>query len=246
MLKGKNAIITGANGGIGRAITAEFARCGANVWACCRKPNEDFEAWLAELSAEYGVTITPCFFTLGDEDSMSRGLQKIFDTKQPVHILVNNAGTTAVGTVLETSTETLRRTFEINYFSQVFIIQKVFRRMMRNKVGAIVNISSAQAISPQTGRLAYASSKAALSLATQLMAREFTPFGIRVNAVAPGAVKTALLDNYPEKGLESYIANSLMKRLAEAGEIASVVRFLASDESSFMTGQIVSIDGGRF
>lgn len=246
MLRGKNAIVTGASGGIGRAVTEEFARCGANVWACCRKPDTEFEAWLAGLSSEYGVSITPCFFTLGDEESMSRGLQEIFDTRQPINILVNNAGTTAVGTVLETSMKTLRRTFEINYFSQIFICQKVFRKMMRNRSGAIVNISSAQAISPQNGRLAYASSKAALSLATQLMAREFAPFGIRVNAVAPGAVKTALLDNYPEKGLENYIAASLLKRPAVAGEIASVVRFLASDDSSFMTGQIVPVDGGRF
>lgn len=246
MLKGKNAIVTGANGGIGRAITEEFAQCGANVWACARTPNVEFEAWLAELSERYGVAVKPCYFTLGDEDSMSRGLQEIFDTKHPVHILVNNAGTTAVSTVLETSMENLRHTFEINYFSQIFLCQKVFRRMLRTRKGAIVNISSSQALSPQTGRLAYASSKAALSLATQLMAREFAPFGIRVNAVAPGAVKTALLDNYPEKGLESYIAASLQKRPAEAGEIASVVRFLASDESSFMTGQIVPVDGGRF
>ncbi len=245
MLKGKNAIVTGAGGGIGRAITEEFARCGANVWACCRGPNGNFAAWLTELSLQYRVSVVPCFFTLGDEDSMRRGLQDIFDTKQPIHILVNNAGTTAVGTVLETSMETLRHTFEINYFSQVFICQKVLRRMMRSRCGSIVNISSAQAISPQTGRLAYASSKAALSLATQLMAREFAPFGIRVNAVAPGAVKTALLDNYPKKGLEGYIAASLLKRPAAAEEVASVVRFLASDESSFITGQILPVDGGK-
>lgn len=246
MLKGKNAIVTGASGGIGRAITEELAKNGVNVWACCRKSNAEFEAWLARLSSDYDVLLSPCFFTLGDEESMSRGLQKIFETRQPINILVNNAGTTAVGTVLETSMETLRRTFEINYFSQIFICQKVFRRMMRNRSGAIINISSSQAISPQNGRLAYASSKAALSLATQLMAREFAPFGIRVNAVAPGAVKTTLLDNYPAKGLENYIAASLLKRPAAAKEIASVVRFLASDDSSFMTGQVVPVDGGRF
>lgn len=246
MLKGKNAIVTGASGGIGRAITEELARYGANVWACCRKPDTKFETWLAELASEYGVSLTPCFFTLGDEESMSRGLQEVFDTKQPINILVNNAGTTTVGTVLETSMETLHHTFEINYFSQIFICQKVFRRMMRNRSGSIVNVSSSQAICPQAGRLAYASSKAALSLATQLMAREFAPFGVRVNAVAPGAVNTTLLNNYPTKGLENYIAASLLKRPAESREIATVVRFLASDDSSFMTGQIVPVDGGRF
>lgn len=245
MLRGKNAIVTGASGGIGRAVTEEFARCGANVWACCRKEDAEFETWLAELSSEYGVSIRQCVFTLGDEESMTHGLQEIFDTRQSINILVNNAGMTAVGTVLETSIETLRRTFEINYFSQIFICQKVFRRMMRNRSGAIVNISSAQAINPENGRLAYASSKAAFSLATQLMAKEFAPFGIRVNAIAPGAVKTALLDNYPKKGLEKYISASLMKRPAEVGEIASVVRFLASDDSSFMTGQIIRVDGGK-
>lgn len=246
MLKGKNAIVTGASGGIGKAITEEFARCGANVWACCRKVDENFETWLAELSSKYGVSITPCVFTLDDEASIKQGLQKIFDTKQPVHILVNNAGTTAVGTLLETSMEVLRKTFEINYFAQILICQIVFRKMMRNRSGAIVNISSAQALSPQKGRLAYASSKAALSLATQVMAQEFAPFGIRVNAVAPGAVKTSLLEKYPDKGLENYIAASVLKRPAAAEEIATVVRFLASDDSSFITGQIIPVDGGRF
>ena len=172
MLKGKNAIVTGASGGIGRAITEEFARNGANIWACCPEPAEEFEAWLDGLSSQYGVDVTPCYFILGDEESTSRGLQAIFDTKKPVDILVNNAGTTAVGLVLETSMEILRRTFEINYFSQIFVIQKVFRRMLRQRKGAIVNISSSQALSPQPGRLAYASSKAALALATKLMAKD--------------------------------------------------------------------------
>lgn len=245
MLKEKNAIVTGASGGLGRAIVKEFAKNGANVWACCRMADEEFAGWSGELEKQYGVFVRPICFTLGDEESMDLGLKQIFDTKLPVDILVNNAGTTAVGLVLETSMDTLRQVFEINYFSQIYITQKVFRRMMRKKKGAIVNISSSQAQSPQTGRLAYASSKAALSLATQLMAREFSPFGIRVNAVAPGAIDTALLTNYPEKGLEAYIDASLMKRPADPAEIASAVRFLASDESSFITGQILAADGGR-
>lgn len=246
LLVGKNVVVTGAAGGIGRAVVEKMAQSGANVWACARKPKADFEEWLAELAQKYEVWIDPIYFELGDESSMSDGLKTILSKKEQIDILVNNAGTTDVGMMLETSSSTLRRVFEINYFAQIYITQKLCKRMMRHRSGAIVNVVSAQVFSPEAGRIAYASSKAAFASATKIMARELTPFGIRVNAVAPGAVQTDLLRNYPEKGLEKYIKDSLVGRPAQPAEIASVIAFLSSDASSYINGLILPVDGGRF
>lgn len=245
MLKGKNAVVTGAGRGIGWSIVEELSRAGANIWACAHTPESEWEQRLAGLAREHGTWIRPVYFELGDEASMAEGLRSIFDEKKKVDVLVNNAGTTAVSLMLETSMTNLRQVFEVNYFSQIYLTQKIVKRMLRNKSGVIVNMVSAQVLSPEAGRLAYASSKAALALATKVMAKEFAPFGIRVNAVAPGAVQTDLLKNYPEQGLDRYIKASLAGRAAQPHEIAKVVAFLTSDASSFINGQIVPVDGGR-
>jgi len=245
MLAGKNVVITGSGRGIGRAIVEEMLRNGANVWACARTQSSEFESWLESLAGKYGTWAKAVYFELGNTESMAEGLRSILDQKEKIDILVNNAGQTSVALMLETSLSDMREIFEVNYFSQIYISQKISKRMLRSKSGCIVNMVSAQALSPEPGRLAYASSKAAFALATKVMAKELAPFGIRVNAVAPGAVKTDLLTNYPDKGLERYIHESLAGRPALPQEIANVVVFLASDASSFMNGQIVQVDGGR-
>lgn len=244
-LAGKNAIITGSSRGIGRAVVETLAAYGCNVWACARTASPEWEAWLQELSAAHGVWVRSVLFTLGDEASVNAGLQEIFAARENIDILINNAGCTAVGLVMETGLATLREVFEVNFFAQVHLTQRVVKRMLRNRSGAIVNMASAQALSPESGRLAYASSKAALALATRVMAKEFAPFGIRVNAVAPGAVQTDLLKNYPAPGLEKYVSGSLAGRTAQPAEIAAAVAFLASDAASFINGQILPVDGGR-
>jgi len=246
MLAGKNAVVTGAARGIGKAVVKELARNGVNVWACTRTRSDEFELWLANLASEHGTWMQAVYFTLGDESSMAQGLRNILDKKENIDILVNNAGTTAVGLMLESSLANMREVFEVNFFSQIYVTQKICKRMLRNKSGTIVNIVSAQALNPEAGRLTYASSKAALALATKVMAKEFAAFGIRVNAIAPGAVQTELLLNYPEKGLERYIKESLAGRPALPQEIAEAVVFLASDGASFINGQIIPVDGGRF
>lgn len=245
MVDGKNAIVTGSSRGIGRSIVEELARRGVNVYACARARSDDFEGWLDQLEKEYGVQASAVYFDISSQESIDEGLNTILSNGNKIDILVNNAGMTTVGLMLETSMSKMREVFEVNYFSQIYITQKIAKRMLRKKSGAIINICSAQAQSPESGRLVYASSKAALALATKVMAKELAPFGIRVNAVAPGAVQTDLLANYPEKGLRRYIENSLAGRPAEAREIASVVAFLVSDEASYINGQIIQVDGGR-
>lgn len=245
LFEGQNAMITGASGGLGRALVEEFARHGANIFACSRKTEQEYADWLAGISEKYKVNITSSQLLLGTEENMEEELKSILKSAGHLEILINNAGITKVALLHETSMQTLKHVFDINYFSQILICQKVSRLMMRHKNGSIINITSSQADNPQIGRLAYASSKAALANATKLMARELAPFGIRVNAIAPGAVQTPLLDKYPPKGLEEYINGSLQKRVGKPEEIARLASFLSSSDASYITGQLIHVDGGR-
>lgn len=244
MLAGKNVVVTGAGKGIGKSVVEHMIRNGANVWACTRTRSPEFESWLTALAQSHGVWAEPVYFDLLDEASMSEGLRHILNQKEKIDVLVNNAGTTSVALMLETSLSKMREIFEVNYFSQIYVTQRICKRMIRNKSGSIINIVSAQAITPESGQLAYASSKAALSLATKVMAKELAPFKIRVNAVAPRAVQTDMLQNYTDSGLERYIRGNLAGRPATPQEVAEVVVFLSSDQSSFVNGQTIQVDGG--
>lgn len=245
MLKGKNAIVTGSNRGIGRAIVEKFAENGANVWACCRKENFEFEKDMATLSDKYGVWIKPVYFELDKEDSIKGGLQIIFDDKKPINILVNNAGVTAEGLLNQVSVDSIRQVFEINFFSQLVMIQKVSKKMIINRGGVIINMASIAGMMPLPGRTAYGGSKAAVIWMTQSQARELAPFHIRVNAMAPGTIDTDMIKHYTDEQISQFAADACERRIGTAEEVAKVALFLASDQSSFVNGQIIRVDGGR-
>lgn len=244
-LAGKNAIVTGANRGIGRATVEAFAAEGANVWACARRQSEDFEKELSALSKEYGVWVKPIYFDLTDAEAMKTVLKAIAVEKTPIDILVNNAGMPYGGLMMMTPVEKLREVFEVNYFSQIRLMQFVAKLMMRQRSGVIVNMASVGGIEANAGYLAYGSSKAALIWATKCVSKELSQFGIRVNAVAPGLVNTDMGHYKSSAELEKTISATSMKRMAEVSEIVNGIVFLASDKSSFMTGHVLSIDGGR-
>ena len=245
MLTGKNAIVTGSNRGIGRAIVEKFAQNGANIWACCRKKNEEFEADMAQLADKYGVWVKPVYFELDTEESIKEGLQTIFDEKIPIHILVNNAGVTAEGLLNQVSIDSIRKVFDINFFSQLVMIQKVSKKMIRNKGGVIINLASIAGMMPLPGRTAYGGSKAAVIWMTQSQARELAPFHIRVNAMAPGTIDTDMIKHYTDEQISQFADEACERRIGTAEEVAKVALFLASDESSFVNGQIIRVDGGR-
>ena len=189
-LKDKNAIVTGANRGLGRATVEAFAAEGANVWACARRPSEAFERDMAGIAERLNVKIEPVYFDLTDAAAVKAGVMRIAAAKRSVDILVNNAGVPYGGLMMATPIDKLRDVFEVNYFAQIRMMQLVGKLMMRQKSGAIVNVASVGGIETQPGYLAYGSSKAALIWATKTVAKELAPFGIRVNAVAPGLTKT--------------------------------------------------------
>lgn len=240
-----NAIVTGARRGIGKAIVTLFAKKGINVWACASKENEEFETEMKQLAEQYGVWIKAVYFDLANEESTKQALMSIFKEKKSIDILVNNAGVPYGNLMQMTSLKKLREVMEINFIAQIQVIQLVSKIMMRQKSGSIVNMGSVGGIEAREGYLAYGSSKAAFLWATRSISKELAKYNIRVNAVAPGLVETDM-GGYKKDDEREKILNSIsMKRMGTPEEIANAVLFLATDTSSFMTGAVLNIDGGR-
>ena len=245
LLKNKNTVITGCNRGIGKEIVRVFAENGANIWACVRKESETFSKYINNLEQKHSVSINPVYFDLSDEEQIKTGVKTIKETKEPVDILVNNAGAIFKALFQMTSMKKLKEMFEINYFSQMLLTQYISRIMMRQKSGSIINISSSAALEGNEGRTAYASAKAAMITSTKVLAKELAPYNIRVNAVAPGLTQTEMMESStPEDALKETLNRICMKRGGQPEEIANSVLFLASDLSSYMTSQVLRVDGG--
>lgn len=244
-LKGKNAVITGSNRGIGLATLKLFAQEGCNIWACARKQNAEFEKTIQELSTKYGVEIIPVYFELTDYEAAKVAVKEITSEKKPVDILVNCAGVSASGSLMMTSLDKIKEVFEVNYFAQINLIQLVSRAMIRQKSGSIVNVASVRGVNPIAGAMSYASSKAALICSTKVISKDFSPFGIRVNAVAPSLTDTDMGNNRKPEELERLVAHTALKRMATPEEVASCILFLAGDDSSFVTGEVLTVDGGQ-
>jgi 3-oxoacyl-[acyl-carrier protein] reductase len=244
LLTGKNTIITGSNRGIGRAIVEAFAQNGASIWAHARKETPQFLADMAEIAAHYEVEIWPVFFDVTDGDAMKAAVKGIVSAKRPLDVLVNNAGVAHGGLFQMTSMNRIREIIDINFFSALEFSQLVVRLMQREKSGSIVNIASIFGLDLKAGNVAYGVSKAALMAATRTLAAELGSLGIRVNAIAPGLTDTDMAKMMGEKARHDMVECTALKRLAHPREIANVAVFLASDMASFVTGQVLRVDGG--
>jgi len=244
LLEQKTAIITGCNRGIGKAALETFAANGAHIFACVRKESAEFNDVMMRLAEKAGVSITPIYFDLSESEQVKAGLRTIISSKRPIDILVNNAGVGSGSLFHMTSLPDLKQVFEINFFSQILFTQGISRYMSRFKTGSIINIASTAGLIGDAGMTSYGSSKAALIFATKTMATELGVNNIRVNAIAPSITKTDMFDEMEEKARSKLIESSALKRPAEAAEIANVALFLASDLSSYITGQVLRVDGG--
>ena len=245
LLKNKNTVITGCNRGIGKEIVRVFAENGANIWACVREESGTFSKFINNLEQKHSVSINPVYFDLSDEEQIKTGVKTIKETKKPIDILVNNSGAIFTALFQMTSMQKLKEMFEINYFSQMLLTQYISRIMMRQKSGSIINISSSAAIEGNEGRTGYASAKAAMITSTKVLAKELAPYNIKVNAVAPGLTQTEMMESStPEDALRETLNRICMKRVGQPEEIANTVLFLASDLSSYMTSQVLRVDGG--
>lgn len=245
MLDGKNAIITGARSGIGLATLRLFARLGANCWAVVHRDDSDFLTEVKSLQEQYKVWIRVVNIDLSDSDSIKSGIKEIIQEKKSIDVLVNAAGIVSPNRLFSmTSMADIRKVMDVNFFSVLETIQLVARVMQRQKSGSIINIASISAWGEDTSQLEYAASKSAIVIATKKLAREFGIHGIRVNAVAPGLTETKMLDGMNEDALADIKKGMALHRLGKAEEIADVICFLASDSSSFITGETVKVDGG--
>ncbi len=244
LLSGKTAVITGCLKGIGRATMELFANNGANIFACFEYEDDDTWVLTRNLMDSTGVQITPLFFDLTDANQIKDAVRKINSTKEKIDILVNVAGMTDDAFFQMVTMDKIKKIFEVNFFSQILLTQYITKLMMRNKKGSIINISSISAIDGNPGQLSYASSKAALIGATKTLSAELAPNGIRVNALAPGVIKTDMTINLPEVAINKLKSKIKLNRIGMPAEVASIILFLASDNSSYITGQVIRVDGG--
>ena len=233
-LEGKTALVTGASRGIGRAIAEELARAGASVVVGYRAGQDEAEALAAEIGAR----------AVQADVSSAEDAARLVEEAGDLDILVNNAGLTRDGLLARMSDDDWRAVIETNLSSVFYTCRAVCRPMMKKRGGAIVNVSSVVGVHGNWGQTNYAASKAGIIGFTKSLARELGSRGVRANVVAPGYVKTRLTEVLPEEATAAMLQNTPLARLGEPEDVAGAVRFLCSDEASFITGEVLLVDGG--
>ncbi len=224
-------IVTGGNRGIGKAIVHEFAANGDIVYVISRHKGEEAGAVFFEAD-------------IRDIAKMKEILQTIYKENKKIDILVNNAGIMEDALIGMISSENILEQFQINTFSVIELTQLASRFMKRNKKGSIINIASIIGVMGNAGQSVYSATKGAVISFTKSAAKELSGDGIRVNAVAPGIIQTDLIDHVPEEKMKKRIENISMGRTGLPEEVAKTVVFLASDDASYISGQIIGVDGG--
>ena len=233
-LEGKTALVTGASRGIGRAVAAELARAGAAVVIGYRSGTDEARALASELDAR----------AVQADVSDAADAARLVEEAGDVDILVNNAGLTRDGLLARMSDDDWRIVIETNLSSVFYTCRAVTRPMMRKRAGSIVNVSSIVGVHGNWGQTNYAASKAGIIGFTKSLARELGSRGVRANVVAPGYVQTQLTDVLPEEATKTMLDATPLGRLGEPEDVAGAVRFLCSDEASFITGEVLLVDGG--
>jgi len=240
MLKGKTALITGANGGIGKSIVNLFLKNNAKVICLVRKSDKKFDNYIKKLSKN----VTTIQSDITDEINLRTKIEKIFSKNKKLDILVNNAGIASGSIVEMTSQKNLKEVFNVNFFSQIKLTQLVLKYLKNSKKSSIINIGSIAAKMADRGTLAYGCSKIALMHATKIMANEFSNYNIRVNGICPNVTNTKMLKRMDTKSKEALISRSFMKKVCEPIDVANLILYLSSKNSEYINRQIIFMDGG--
>ena len=245
LLKNKTAVITGCNKGIGKKIVEVFSANGATVFACVRNIDEEFKSFLNKLEQKFNNQIIPIQFDLNDEKKIKEAANSILTSNKSIDILVNNAAAIHTSIFQMTPIKKLKELFEVNFFSQTTFTQYILKSMIKNKRGSIVYISSSSALDGNEGRSSYASAKAAMIAQAKVLSRELGVHNIRVNSIAPGLTNTDMMKkNHKEEIVNEIVSRISLRRIATPEEIANAVLLLSSDLTSYITGQVIRVDGG--
>ncbi len=245
MLDGKVALITGAARGIGKAIALKFAAEGADVAFTDLVINEAAEETIAEIAA-FGHKVKGYASNAANFDETHTVVEEILKEFGHIDILVNNAGITKDGLVLRMSEAQWDAVIAVNLKSAFNFIHAVIPSMARQKGGSIINMASIAGQMGNPGQINYASSKAGLIAMAKTVAKEMGSRGIRANAIAPGFIVSEMTNALPEAVREEYIKSIPLKRGGTVEEIANTALYLASDLSSYVTGQVIAVNGGLY
>ena len=241
-LENKKALVTGASRGIGKAAADLFLAEGAEVWGLGTKAPEDLAGRIDKSGGHfYWISAD-----LAELDGLEAIVEKALKEAGGFDILVNNAGITKDNLSFRMNLDDFRRVLDVNLTAAFILARTAGRDMIRRRTGSIINMSSVVGLHGNGGQANYAASKAGLVGLTKSLARETAPRGVRVNAIAPGFIDTDMTRLLPEEVKQAMLEQIPLKRLGRPEDIAQAVLFLASDASAYITGQVLTVDGGMF
>lgn len=243
LLEGKATLVTGAARGIGRGIALEFARQGARVAFTYLAHDENVDSLVKELK-EIGAEALALEADASNLEATENAINEIHKTFGSIDVIVNNAGITMDTLLLRMSEDQFDKVIKVNLNSVFNSTKSALRTMLKQRSGSIINISSVVGVTGNAGQSNYAASKAGMIGFSQSVAKEVGSRGIRVNCIAPGFITTEMTANLPEEELTKWLANVPLKRPGTAEDVAKACVFLGSDLSTYITGQVLHVDGG--
>ncbi len=244
-LNGKNTLITGSTRGIGKAIAYKLAQAGSNV-AVTGTSEDRAKAVAEDISRNFGVDAVGVGLNISDPQSVEDAIKNVESSLGGVNILVNNAGITRDTLFMRMKLEDWEEVMKVNLTGAFLVTHRVIKGMMKNRWGRIINVSSVVGFTGNPGQVNYSTTKAGIVGFTKSLAKELAARNITVNAVAPGFIDTDMTQVIPEEAKEKYLDSIPMKRMGKPEEVADAVLFLASDMSSYITGEVIHVNGGMY